>query len=73
MTSTKFSPFGPRILPVTLPVKRSGSSGKHGTPRRIASLMIIASGPAQSVRNRTQYPFEVRMFMNMLGEPCLLA
>ena len=33
----------------------------------------MASGPAQSVRNRTQYPLVVRMFMNRLGEPCLLA
>src|SRR6185437_2635082 len=72
-TSTKFSPSVPSVLPVTLPVKCSGSSGKHGTPRRIANLVTIASGPAQSVRNRTQYPFEVRMFMNRLGEPCCLA
>src|SRR6185437_14293242 len=33
--SMKFSPSEPVVLPVTLPVKLSGSSGKHGTPRRI--------------------------------------
>ena len=42
---------GARRLPVTAPVKRSGSSGKAGTPRRMDSFLTIASGPAQSVRN----------------------
>src|SRR6202012_3394915 len=73
VTSTKFSPPVPSVLPVTLPVKRSGSSGKHGTPSRIDRFLTIASGPAQSVRKRTQYPLVVRMFMNRLGEPCCLA
>src|SRR6516165_5629651 len=73
VTSTKFSPSWPSVLAVTLPVKRRGSSGKHGTPRRIDRFLTIASGPAQSVRKRTQYPLVVRMFMNRLGEPCLLA
>ena len=58
--------------PVTVPVKRSGSSGNAGTPSRIANFFTIASGPAQSVRNRTHSPLVVRMFMNMLGEPCFL-
>ena len=35
-------------LPVTLPVKCSGSLGNAGTPRRIDSFFTIASGPAQS-------------------------
>src|SRR5262249_31126524 len=34
VTSTRPSP-SPRDLPVTVPVKVRGSSGKHGTPRRI--------------------------------------
>src|ERR1700704_942990 len=72
-TSTNPSPSTPWDLSVTLPVNRSGSFGNDGTPNRIASLVTIASGPAQSVRNRTHSPLVVRMFMNMLGEPCFFA
>jgi len=71
--SAKPSPSSPPDLPVTLPVKRSGSLGNAGTPNRIDNFVTIASGPAQSVRNRTHSPLVVRMFMNRLGEPCLLA
>ena len=35
--------------------------------------MIIASGPAQSVRKRLQYPVSERMFMKMSGAPCWFA
>ena len=33
----------------------------------------MASGPAQSVRNRLQYAVSDRMFMKMSGAPCWLA
>src|SRR6185295_13083317 len=72
-TSTNPSPSAPSDLAVTLPVNRSGSFGNAGTPNRIASLVTIASGPAQSVRKRVHSPLVVRMFMNMLGDPCFLA
>ena len=72
-TSMSPSPSAPSDVPVTVPVNRSGSLGNAGTPNRIASRFTIASGPAQSVRNRTHSPLVVRMFMNMLGEPCFFA
>src|SRR5262249_2936920 len=73
VTSTKLPPATPSDFPVTLPVNRIGSLGNDGTPNRIASFFTIVSGPAQSVRNFTHSPLVVRMFMNMLGEPCFLA
>ena len=52
------------------PVDRSGTRARRD---RIASLVTIASGPAQSVRKRVHSPLVVRMFMKMLGDPCFLA
>src|SRR5689334_18181730 len=39
----------------------------------MARRVIMASEPAQSVRNLLQYPVSDRMFMKMSGAPCWLA
>src|SRR5262249_31220519 len=60
-------------LPVTVPVYSSTEPAYAGTPRRIAIFRIIASGPAQSVRKRLQYPLSLMMLRKMFGEPWELA
>jgi hypothetical protein len=45
---------GAREVPVTTPVNTSVDPGCTGTPSRMERCRTIASGPAQSVRNRLQ-------------------
>jgi len=55
------------------PVKRIGSFGYAGTPSRMESFLIIASGPAQSCKNFTHSPLVVRIFKKISLEPWELA
>src|SRR5207302_3768734 len=59
----------PSSLAVTSPVIVMVSPGWLGAPRRIFTLLRIASGPAQSVMNRPTKPLVERRFMKMSGEP----
>jgi hypothetical protein len=53
----------------TVPRSFIVSPGRFGVPSRIATLVMRASGPAQSVTKRPTRPFVVRMFMNTSSTP----